>query len=297
MAYVLKKLLASIKNYGSKRLLSKIKWLVIHATMNDGDTDEANGKYFSKPVTPRASAHYFVDDDSVTQSVPDDHVAFSVGGSKYNNGGGRLYGIVTNTNSLSIELCDDVKNGVVYPSQGIIDNAIMHAKKKMVEHGIDKAHVIRHYDVNGKPCPAYWVDDAKWKSVFWNKLCGWVQIGTDWYWLDDDGKTAKSDWRKISGLWYWFDSTGKMTKGWKELAWNGEKAWYYFDPEDGDMIYSKWIVYSGCSYYLDKSGVMATNCYVKSTSKNIYYWVNANGVWEPQWDTATPNLKKYRLVE
>ena len=78
MSYVMKEHLANKANYGSKRDLSKIKYLVIHYTSNDGDSDEANGKYFANNVV-KASAHYFVDDDSVTHSVPDDYVAYSVG--------------------------------------------------------------------------------------------------------------------------------------------------------------------------------------------------------------------------
>ena len=173
MSYELKKHIANKNNYGNKRNISDIKRIVIHYTTNDGDTDENNGKYFANNIK-KASAHYFVDDDSVTQSVPDDYVAYSVGGNKYSNcastGGGKLYGIATNANTLNIEICDDVKNGVVYPSQATIDNVIAFTKVKMKEYNISKENVIRHFDVNGKPCPAYWIDDAKWKSEFWNKL-------------------------------------------------------------------------------------------------------------------------------
>lgn len=318
MAYILKEKLADRDNYGSQRDPSVIDWLAAHFTGNDGDTDENNGKYFSKPVTPRASAHYFVDDDSVTRSVPDDHVAYSVGGSKYNNNGGRLYGSVTNTNSLSIELCDNVKNGVVYPSAGTIENAIMLFKSKMVEHGIDKAHVIRHYDVNGKPCPKYWVDDEKWEREFHSKLTGWAFYNNQWYWLDDNGNVVKSAWiqhnnkwyhlningimdantwiQNDSGTWSYAGSDGDALIGWQQLAWNGVTSWYYFD-ENGNMLASQWINSSGKDYYLTTSGAMATNAYVKSTSQNIYYWVNWDGIWEPQWDTPSPDLKRYRLAE
>lgn len=121
-----------------------------------------------------ALAHYFVDDDSVTQSVPDDYVAWSVGGKKYANcastGGGKYYRIATNANTLNIEICDDVKNGVIYPSAATIDNAIEFTKAKMAEYNLSKEDVIRHFDVTGKSCPTYWVDDAKWKSEFWDKL-------------------------------------------------------------------------------------------------------------------------------
>lgn len=38
--------LAHKSNYGGSRSTSEIKYIVIHYTANDGDTDEANGKYF-----------------------------------------------------------------------------------------------------------------------------------------------------------------------------------------------------------------------------------------------------------
>lgn len=177
MAYVLKTKIANKKNYGASRALSAIKYIVIHYTANDGDTDENNGKYFANNIV-KASAHYFVDDDSVTQSVPDNYVAWSVGGKKYSNcaitGGGKYYGKCTNTNSISIELCDAVKNGVVYPSAKTIENALELAKDLMQKYNVPQANVIRHFDVNGKGCPAYWcgtsAKDAKWKTEFWNKL-------------------------------------------------------------------------------------------------------------------------------
>lgn len=173
MSYAMKTNLANKSNYGGKRNTSDIKYIVIHYTANDGDTDENNGKYFQNNVV-YASAHYFVDSDSITNSVPDNYVAYGVGGSKYNNNGGKYYGKATNNNTLSIELCDDNKNGNIYPSAKTIENAIAFTKVKMKEYGIDKDHVIRHYDVNGKPCPAYWcgtsAKDEKWKTEFWNKL-------------------------------------------------------------------------------------------------------------------------------
>ena len=173
MAYTLKKNLANKKNYGNKRNTSSIKYIVIHYTGNDGDTDENNSKYFHNNIV-KASAHYFVDSDSVTQSVPDDYVAYSVGGTKYNNSGGKYYSKCTNTNSISIELCDDVKNGKIYPSAKTIANAIELTKVLMKKYGISASNVIRHYDVTGKSCPAYWCGTSdknkKWKTEFHNKL-------------------------------------------------------------------------------------------------------------------------------
>ena len=164
--------LAAKANYGAVRNIDKIKYIVVHYTGNDGDTDENNGKYFHNNVV-KASAHYFVDSDSITQSVPDNYVAWSVGGKKLNNGG-KLHGIVTNTNSISVELCDDDKNGTIYPSGKTILNAVELVKSLMYKYNIPADNVVRHYDVTGKACPAYWcgdsTKDALWFTDFKSKL-------------------------------------------------------------------------------------------------------------------------------
>jgi len=177
---------ANKNNYGSQRPLSDIKYIVIHYTSNDGDTDENNGLYFKNNVV-KASAHYFVDSDSVTQAVPDNFSAWAVGGGKYSDcavtGGGYYYGSCTNSNSISIELCDDYKNGVVYPSEATILNTLELVKMLMDKYNIKKEYVIRHFDVNGKRCPAYWCGtnegNMKWREEFYNK------IGKNLYSSDD----------------------------------------------------------------------------------------------------------------
>lgn len=166
-------LFANPKNYGGKRSYSSIKYIVIHYTANDGDHDESNAKFFHNNVV-KASAHYFVDDDSYTKSVPIKNIAWSVGGKKYPNcsktGGGKYYGKCTNANSINIELCDTKKDGKIMASKQTIANALVLTRKLMKKYNIDKAHVIRHFDVTGKPCPAYWTDDKKWKKEFKDKL-------------------------------------------------------------------------------------------------------------------------------
>lgn len=168
---------ANKQNFGDKRDVSAIKYIVIHFTANDGDTDEANANYFKNNVV-KASAHYFVDSDSITQSVKDDYVAWSVGGSKYSNcnqtGGGKFYKKCTNANSISIELCDDKKNGIIYPSGATIKKAILLTKLLMRKYNIPASNVIRHFDVTGKLCPSYWCGSDKnnelWRTEFHSKL-------------------------------------------------------------------------------------------------------------------------------
>ena len=171
MGYKEKKLLAKRSNYGNKRSTSVIKYLVFHYTGNDGDTDEANANYFHTR-TVEASAHYFVDDDSVTNSVPDNYVAWSVGstgwldqGSPYASKGHKFWKKCTNSNSLSIELCDAKRDGRRKLSTKTRQNAIEFGAKKMIKYNIPIDRVIRHFDVNGKLCPLYWVtDEDDWKK-------------------------------------------------------------------------------------------------------------------------------------
>ena len=163
----IKQNLANKCNYGGCRVVSNIKYIVIHYTGNDGDSDEGNANYF-KGVRS-ASAHYFVDDDSITQSVPDNYVAWSVGGKKYNDcattGGGKWYGKCTNNNSISIELCDSAKNGKYDFTENTLKQAAELTKQLMTKYNVPIENVIRHFDVVGKICPLPFVrEPEQWKA-------------------------------------------------------------------------------------------------------------------------------------
>ena len=163
-------------NYGDARKTSNIKYIVIHYTANDGDTAASNARYYARG-NRGASAHYFVDSSYIVQSVADNYVAWSVGGNKYSDcnktGGGTLYGKCANANSISIEICDDNRNGNIYPSEKTISNAIELTQMLMKKYNISINNIVRHFDVNGKRCPAYWcgnsTNNAKW-SEFKGKL-------------------------------------------------------------------------------------------------------------------------------
>lgn len=167
MSYIYKKQLAHPSNYGGSRSRSDILFLVLHFTANDGDTDEANARYF-QTAGRGASAHYFVDDDSVTQSVSDLYVAWSVGGRKWDDcsktGGGTLYGKASNANSISIELCDTKKDRTVMASEKTLENAVLLIRELMTKYNVPLERVIRHFDVNGKHCPEYFMDSKKWQE-------------------------------------------------------------------------------------------------------------------------------------
>ena len=171
MSYIFKTNIANKQNYGGVRALNTIKYLVYHYTGNDGDSDESNGKHFHNHIV-KASAHYFVDDDSVTQSVPDNYIAYSVGG-KCQSSHHPLYKVCTNSNSISIEMCDCYKNSVVEITDKTLENAIELGKVLMKKYNIPVKNVIRHYDVNGKACPNCngLLNDATW-DAFKSRLNG-----------------------------------------------------------------------------------------------------------------------------
>ena len=157
--------LANPGNYGGSREAGQIKYLVIHYTGNDGDKAANNAAYFQKNVV-KASAHYFVDDTAVYRSVPELTVAWAVGGKKYPNadktGGGTMYGVITNTNSLSVELCDTRKDGTYQATEATLGRAVELCRELMARYGIPLDRVYRHFDVTGKHCPSYFVNDQKW---------------------------------------------------------------------------------------------------------------------------------------
>ena len=164
--------------YQGKRSVSKIKYICLHYTSNKTDTAKNNAVYFSYEQPRKASAHYIVDGSEIWQSVEDDEIASAVGGSRWSDykktGGAKLYKTVTNTNSISIEMCS--QKGVI--TDKTIENAVELVRHLMEKYNIPLSHVVRHFDVTGKPCPGWdgWLgDDApKWKA-FLQKVKGNVE--------------------------------------------------------------------------------------------------------------------------
>ena len=139
-------------SYGNKRPLSNIKYIVIHYTGNKGDTAQNNLDYFANGNTRQAGAHFFVDKKgNVGKSIPMSRTAWAVGGDHRSGrkGEAAYFGKCTNANSVSIELCDMCSK---------TNWEQMCATRKLVKYIQSKCPnaktIIRHWDVNGKDCPA-----------------------------------------------------------------------------------------------------------------------------------------------
>ena len=151
-------------SYGGTRSLLGVRYIVIHYTGNNNDTAKANCNFFKYTNTRSAGAHFFCDrSGTVIQSIPMNRIAWSVGGFfTQKNGAGSYYKKCTNTNSVSIELCDIASK---YPS-----DAQIKACKALIAHIQSQCPnaqtIIRHWDVNGKSCPARMTgtNNAEWNS-------------------------------------------------------------------------------------------------------------------------------------
>ena len=125
-----------------------IEYIVVHYTANSGDTAQNNLDYFARTKTG-TSAHYFVDENEVCQSVQDTDVAWHCGSKN------PRHPYCRNANSIGVEMC----NSVGSVPEAVRDRTAAFVRQKMKEYGLDVNHVLRHYDATGKRCPAPWVDN------------------------------------------------------------------------------------------------------------------------------------------
>ena len=151
-------------SFGGTRDLNKVLYIVIHYTGNDGDTAKNNADYFATSNTREAGAHYYVDKEGgVAQSVKLNRTAYAVGG-KYSisNGAGSYYGKCTNANSVSIELCD-CRTDTNWEQMKATRQLIQRIRKQCP----NAKTIIRHWDVNGKDCPAPMTgtNSKKWRRL------------------------------------------------------------------------------------------------------------------------------------
>lgn len=153
------------KWHGGKRSLAAITAIVMHYTANTGQmaTAKGNARYFEGGSEGRkASAHYVVDEGGTAyECVPLDTVAWSVG-----DGSKGPYGrIVNNYNSVSIEMVSHTdENGRYYiPMETQRHAAQLYAQ--LVRQLPNVRHVVRHYDVSLKKCPAPMIDEGEWVKL------------------------------------------------------------------------------------------------------------------------------------
>ena len=158
---------SGFNGYNVSKRNDPIMYIVIHYTGAEG-TAKNNIDYFNGG-NRNASADFFVSQNGeIWQYNPNIEKRYSwhCGGGRQSSKGGAYFGMCKNANSIGIELCTHKQNG-----EWIFYDATIEAARRLVQYlmqtyNIKQKNVIRHYDVNGKNCPAvygYAGDNApKW---------------------------------------------------------------------------------------------------------------------------------------
>lgn len=173
---------------------SPVQFLVVHYTANKGDTAKNNADYFARAVT-KSSAHYFVDEKEVWQSVREKDTAYHCGAKTYK------HPLCRNENSIGVEMCLLDKQGNIRP--GTIKTAVSVVQQLMAAYGIPSDRVLRHYDVTGKNCPRPMVENPQLWEDFKKELEG-VDTMLDYpewalktyHWYDDMPEWARASVQK-----------------------------------------------------------------------------------------------------
>lgn len=140
--------------------LKNVKKIVIHYTANPGTSAQANRDYFEGLATTRitsASSHFIIGlDGEIIQCVPLNEVAYASN--------------EANSYSLSIECCHPDDSGE-FATVTYNQCVALTAELCKYYHLDPETDVIRHYDVTGKECPLYYVENPQ----EWEMFLGFVK--------------------------------------------------------------------------------------------------------------------------
>lgn len=135
--------------------LEKIDGVVIHYVGNPGTTAGANRNYFASLSSGEegvyASAHFIVGlEGEVLQCIPLTEIAYASNG--------------RNKDTVAVEVCHPEETGEFSPVS--YDRAVELTAWLCRQFHLDPAEdVIRHYDVTGKECPRYYVENPEaWEA-------------------------------------------------------------------------------------------------------------------------------------
>lgn len=129
------------KNYSSRKN-QEIKYIVIHDTANKRKGANAYNHYLYFGSAHRnSSAHFFVDDCNILQILPIGYAAWHVGDGKR--------GIITNENSIGVEMCINEDSDRNMTKNNMI--RLIHYLLLMCK--LPATSVVRHFDASDKICP------------------------------------------------------------------------------------------------------------------------------------------------
>ena len=150
----MKTILCDPVNRGGLRA-APVRYIVVHYTGTPGDTAANEGLYFNRNDTGKTSAHYFVDENEVVQSVPDEYVAYHCGGAYY------YHKECRNGNSIGVEICTKRHaDGTYYFHPDAVARAQTLIRELMNRYDSPPENIVRHFDVTHKRCPMPFVGEG-----------------------------------------------------------------------------------------------------------------------------------------
>ncbi len=130
--------------------LDDLNAIVVHYIGNPGTSAQNNRNYFNNPDST-VSAHFVVGlDGEIIQCIPL-HEKSSASNHR-------------NSDTISIEVCHPDETGVF--ADATYDALVRLTAWLCAECDLDADQIIRHYDVTGKNCPKWFVDDETAWTTF-----------------------------------------------------------------------------------------------------------------------------------
>lgn len=127
--------------------LETVKNIFVHYTANQGTSAKQNRSYFENLGTSgetSASAHFVIGyEGEIIQCLPLEEIGYAVKSRNYD--------------SISIECCYLSENGSF--TDATYSSLVKLTAWLLNEYDLTPADVLRHYDVGGKKCPLYFVED------------------------------------------------------------------------------------------------------------------------------------------
>lgn len=137
--------------------IERVNYIAIHYTANPGATAIANRNYFENLANThdtKVSSHFVVGlDGEVVQCIPTSEMSYATNS--------------RNVDTISIECCHPDETGQFNDST--YDSVVKLTAWLCVRFGLTSENVIRHYDVTGKDCPKYYVENPD----------AWLQMKAD----------------------------------------------------------------------------------------------------------------------
>lgn len=143
--------------------LSSVKGLVIHWTANPNTDGLANRNYFESLKLGNkgyASAHYFVClNGDVIRCLPDSEMGYHVGASSYKQEALNRLSSYPNDCTVGVELCVIDWDGKM--TNDTYNTAIEFSADKLIEFGLTEKDLWLHYDITGKDCHKWFVNNPQ----------------------------------------------------------------------------------------------------------------------------------------